>query len=321
MSQPSGPSDSGPPSSTKRSNDLFAACGPLSSDGAAAVLAYARTLIDKNRRWPAVLQHVDLWKFVGFVDHAATEIKEIVLVKERRFRREFVYISAVYRHLQARGDAANMSLAAFKARLLEAYTDKKILLERCRNTDGVSPLVLEASLIHGPRGPLHLVERDKIADVKDALNHVTSLLPDAARPIVASFARRVHADEALREGRPRLITLDPDKFAARILEFVNRHYEDISIRTLYWKLEERGEMTGIGFESFKNRIFAAQKSGRLQLREGSESPRTDTFFMSVTTLQDDREAHFVIRRTTVCPPIPWGPPSPPIIRRLVLHAR
>jgi hypothetical protein len=127
-------------------------------------------------------------------------------------------------------------------------------------------------------------------------------------------------DEVLRDGRPRLITLDPDKFAARIQEFVNRHYEELSIRTLYWKLEERGEMTGIEFGAFKSRILWAQRTGRLQLREGSESYRPEMFFLGVTTLQDDPEAQFLVRRSTVCPPIPWGPPSPPIIRRLVLHA-
>ena len=284
------------------------------------MLAYARTLVDKNRRMHSVLNHADIWKFVRAIDHAAAEMKEVVIFKEGKYRREFVYIVSLYRHLQARGDAVNMSLGAFKTRLVEAYADRQVILERCRNTDGVSPLVLEASAVQGTRGPLHLYERNKMLDVKDALNHITCLLPESARPAVASFARRVHADEVLRDGRPRLITLDPDKFAARIQEFVNRHYEDLSVRMLYWKLEERGEMTGIEFAAFKSRILLAQQRGRLQLREGNESSKTETYFLGVTTLQDGPEAHFIVRRSTICPPIPWGPPSPPIIRRLVLHA-
>lgn len=320
MSQPPGSSDSSPPSSTKRTNDLYTACAPLSQDGAAAVLAYARPLIDKNRRSPSILQSVDRWKFVGAVDHVAAELKEIVVFKEGKYRRELVFISSVYRALQARGDAATMTLAAFKARLLKAHSERNIILERCRNTDGFPPLMLEASLTQGPRGPLHLIERDKMTDVNDALEYIISLLPNAVKPAVASFARRVHADEILREGRPRLITLDPDKFATRIQEFVNRNYDEMSIRTLYWKLDERGEMTGIELDSFKTRILSAHRAGRLQLREGSESTLPETYFLHVSTLQDDLVSRSIVCRTTLHPPIPWGPPNPPLIRRLVLHA-
>ena len=320
MSQPPETTDSPAPSSTKRANDIFEACGPLSSDGAAAVLAYARAMIDRNRRFPAVLQHVAIWKFVGLVNDVAAEVKDVVYFKRYKRRHEYVFIASVYRALQARGDAGSMSLAQFKSRVLDARLNHMMVLERYRNTTGVSPLLLEASAVQGPRKLYHLIERDRISDVRHALEHVTHLLPDAARPAVASFARRVHADEALRGGRPRLITLGPEKFAARVQEFVDRESGDMSIATLFWKLEDRGEMTGIDFESFKARLLAAHRAGRLRLGAQKEMIRPDALFMPVATIQDGGVTWAVVQRSNLCLPIPWGPPSPPIIRRLVLHA-
>lgn len=319
MSQPSG--DSSPSSSARRSNDLFAACGPLSPDGAAAVLAYARSLIEKNRRFPSAVQHLPLWNFVWAVRDAATEAKEgVVLVKDgRNYRRELVLVASIYRLLQARGEATGMSLGAFKARLLDAHNRKAMPLERCRQTEGISPLLLEASTIHSSEGPLHMLERDKIECVKHALEHFTSLVPDSLRPAVASFARRVHADEALRDGRPRLITLEPEKFAGRIQEFVDRNMEDMPIAKLYWELEERGEMTGIDFDSFKARLLAAHHAGRLQLGPGTGAVRADMLFSSTTSIVDGGVTLSIVRRANLRPPVPWGPPSPPIIRRLVLQ--
>lgn len=285
------------------------------------MLAYARTLVEKNRRWPATLQHVPVWKFVGIVNLAAAELKEVVSIKERRqSRRELVFIASVYRHLLARGDASTMTLAAFKARVLEARAAHMMILERCRNTTGFSPLLVEASAAQGPRGPYHLIERNAIANVKHALEHVASLLPDAARMNVTSFARRVHADETLRDGRPRLITLESEKFAARIQEFVDRELGDMPITTLFWKLEDRGEMTGIDIESFKSRLLTAHRAGRLNLGTQIESIRADALFMHVPTIRDAGMTFSVVRRSNIPPPIPWGPPHPPIIRRLVLHA-
>lgn len=313
--------DTSPSSSARRSNDLYAACTPLSSDGAAAVLAYARSLIDKNRRYPAVLQHLPLWNFVWTVRDVATDAKEgIVYAKEYKRRRELVLIASLYRALLARGDAAGMSLAAFKARMLDAHVRKAMPLERCRHPENAPPLLLAASTIQGPRGPLHLLERDKIGSVKHALDHITNFLPDSVRPAVTSFARRVHADEALRNGRPRLITLEPAKFAARIQEFVDRNMQDMAVARLYWDLEERGEMTGIDFDSFKARLLVAHHAGRLRLGQGNDQPRADMMFSSATLIQDGDVTWSVVRRANLRPPVPWGPPSPPIVRRLVLHA-
>jgi hypothetical protein len=311
--------DSSSPKSTRVANDVFAACGHLSSDGAAAVLAYARTMVEKNRRAPATLQNLEIWSFARIVDVAASEIKDVVYLKERRFRREFVFVASVHRHLQARGDAGAMSLAAFKARVLEAQANGMMVLERCRNTTDVSPLLVEASTVQAPRGPCHLIERDGVGDMRHALENLTSRLPESARATVASFARRVHADEALRDGRPRLITLEPEKFAARIQEFVDREADDVPITTLFWKLEDRGEMTGLDIDSFKARLLTAFRAGRLQLGTQAKTNRPEVFFMQMTMMRDDAETWFVVRRSNVPPPIPWGPPLPPIIRRLVLN--
>lgn len=318
MSEPPNTTDL-PPSSTRRANDVYAACGSLSADGAAAVLAYARTMIDKNRRYPSVLQHVAMWKFVAAINEAAVDVKDIISLHNGKYRREMVPIAAVHRQLQLRGDAATMPLAAFKTRVLEAKISKMLIVERCRDPKNLSPLLIEASAIQGPRGMLHLIERTKISTVRHALEHLTGLLPESARAVVASYARRVHADEVLRDGRPRLITLDPDKFAQRIQEFVDRDGEDVSIAQLYWKLEERGEMTGMDLSSFKARLFGAQRAGRLRVERQEESIRPDTLFWPMNTLQDDDITHYVVRRRSLLPPIPWGPPHPPIIRRLVLH--
>jgi len=321
MTQPPETTDSAPPNSTTRANDKRSACGILSSDGAAAVLPYARTMLEKNRRWPATLQHVPIWDFVAIVGVAVAEMKDVVYVKERgQPRRELVFIASAYRHLQARGDASAMTLAAFKARVLEARLGHTMFLDRCRTNRGFSPLLIRASTVQGPRGPYHLIERDGIDTVKNALEHVMKLLPDSAQVHVESFARRVAADEALRDGRPRLITLEPEKFAARIQEFVDRERCDMPLTTLFWKLEDRGEMTGMDIESFKTRLLAAHRAGRLQLGTQVEMIRPNGLFMHVPTIRDAGVTFSVVQRSNIPQPIPWGPPHPPILRRLVLHA-
>lgn len=312
MSQP--PHSTDPPQSARRANDVYAACGPLSSDGAAAVLAYARSMLEKDKRYPPVLQNIAVWSFAWTVEHAANELKDGI------HRKELVFIASVYRLLHARGDAAAMSLAGFKARLLEARAGNLMWLERCRNTAGVSPLLLEASATHGDRGTYHLIRRTPISDVKHALEHVTGLLPDSAKPSVASFARRVHADEALRDGRPRLATLSPEAFAARVQALVDREMTDLPVTRLFWKLEDLGEMTGMDLDAFKARLLAAHRAGRLKLGAPRDMPDSVALFVQASTIQDECNAWSVVCRSNRPLPIPWGPPARPIVRKLVLHA-
>jgi hypothetical protein len=314
MSQPPDSTESSAPQSAKRANDVYTACAPLSSDGAAAVLAYARTMLEKDRRFPPVLQKIAVWNFAWAVEIAACELKEGV------YRKELVFIASVYRLLHARGDASAMSLAAFKARILEARHNRMMMIERCRNTTGVSPLLLEASATHGERGTYHLIRRSPVNNVKHALEHVTGLLPDSARVSVASFARRVHADEAVRDGYPRLITLSPDEFAVRIQQVVDREHADPLVTKLFWKLEDRGEMTGIELDSFKARLLVAHRAGRLKLGAPVDMKSSEGLFLHASTIRDDDNAWAVVQRSSSPPPIPWGPPARPIIRRLVLHA-
>jgi hypothetical protein len=67
-------------------------------------------------------------------------------------------------------------------------------------------------------------------------------------------------------------------------------------------------------------LLAAHRAGRLKLGTQTDAARSDAFFMQVTTIHDAETTWSVVRRSNVSPPIPWGPPHPPIIRRLVLHA-
>lgn len=323
MSQPPEEVDSSLPKSVRRINDVVEACRPLSSDGAAAVLAYARTMVEQTRRVTPTtpnLHHAEMWKFVGVVNDVAAEIKDVLILQGLKRRREYVFIALVYRALQQKGYASGMSLASFKARLLQARQDNSISLVTYTQDEPVSPLLLEASAVQGPRRVYHLIQRNPMFDVRHALEQVTFLLPETARPLVASFARRVHEDEALREGRPRLMTLDPEKFAARIQEFVDREPADVTMVTLFWKLEDCGEMTGLDFESFKARLLVAHRAGRLLLGSKPEQVRPDVRFVPVSVVRDDSSALTIVRRSSANPPIPWGPPHPPIIRRLVLRA-
>jgi hypothetical protein len=315
MSKPPQTMESAPPNSTRRANDVYTACGPLSSDGAAAVLQYARRMVDKETRRPANLQNIAIWSFTWVVEAAANELKEGI------FSNELVFIASVYRLLHARGDASAMTLGAFKARVLEARHNRLMWLERCRKTTGISPLLLEASATKGERGTYHLIRRSPISNVKHALEHVTSLLPDSARPCVASFARRVHADEALRDGRPRLITLGPEAFAARVQQLVDREATDLPITKLFWKLEDLGEMTGIDLESFKARLLAAHRASCLRLGAAPETQDSATLFLHASTIQEGASTWSVVCRSNCPLPVPWGPPARPIARRLVLQAR
>ena len=294
-----------PPRSTKRAGDLFDACLRLSADGAAAVLAFARTMLEKERRNPPFLQNTPDWKFASTVGNAANELKAGI------YRKDLVFIASVYHLLHARGDAAAMSLSSFKARLLEAHGNF-IMLVRCRSTTGLSPLLLEASATRDKRTTYHLIHRFPINNVRRALSHVTDMLPDSAKPRVAAFARRVHADEALRDGRPRLITLCPADFAVRVQHLVDRDVGDVPIAKLFWKLEDLGETTGLDLGSFEARLFAAHRAGDLKLGAPTE--------MRDSADQRDVLTYSVVCRSNRPLPVPWGPPTRPIERKLVLHA-
>jgi hypothetical protein len=307
------PPQSTPRSSTRRAKDVDEACRPLSSDGAAAVLQYARTMVDKSRRRSANLQHLDILDFVWAVDSVADEMTEGL------YGNELVFIASVYRLMRARGDASAMTLAAFKARVLEARRQHLMWLEDCRDTTGVSPLLLKASAIQLEDETFHLIHRCPISNVKQALEHVTDLLPDSARASVASFARRVHADEVLRHGRPRLITLSPEGFAARVLHLVDRESADLPITSLFWKLEDLGEMTGLDLESFKARLLVAHRAGRLKLGAPQEIQDATTLFLHASTIQEGASTWSVVCRSNRPLPIPWGPPARPIVRKLVLQ--
>jgi hypothetical protein len=184
----------------------------------------------------------------------------------------------------------------------------------------VSPLLLEASATQGAKRTFHLIRRSAITNVRRALDQVVNLLPPSARMLVGSYARRVLGDEVLRDGRPRLITLPPEKFAARIQEVVNQETSDPSITKLFWKLEDRGEMTGIDLDSFKARLLTAHRAGRLNLGAGAVPMNPGQLFLQASIIHDQHEAMSVVCRSNTPLPIPWGPPARPIMRKLVLQA-
>lgn len=143
-----------PPPSLEPSTEITAILTQLSPHGVSALVAFARKLRDEERlrgaRPPlAVLSPRD---FVARVHQAANAVTIGVLDGR-------VFLSAVYKVLEERGDASGLSLADFKDRLLTAHRAGLLALSRCDKIERIDNAMLAASEIRHLGSMFHLLQR------------------------------------------------------------------------------------------------------------------------------------------------------------------
>jgi len=291
--------ESPPPQSTNREKSPLDVLRSLSKDGAAAVLQVARRRLEDERRQHLNLRHVGMRVFIARTELAAQEVTEGVW-KDR------VLLAAIYRLLRERGETEGFSLAMFKARLLEARRERFVRLARCRRARALNPMLIEASTLRYGRIPYHFLEIWRPGSLLAAIADTMYALSLEAQVEVIAFAQKVREDESLRHDRPRLATLSPEDFAARVRHTVNAGEGAVLIAELYLVFEERGEATGLAFESFKGRLLAGHLAGRILLGEGA-------FTSPASEISYEGRTFSVVCPNGAPPPIPWGPP-PPLLR-------
>ncbi len=256
----------------------------LSLDSTAAVLHAARAEFEDERHQRERLSTTSLVIFAGRVRFWANQTREGLY-------KDGVFIAPLFRFLRARDEATDMPLSAFKARLLQAHHLNLLALESCEKAPQVNPILLAASSLHHGQETFHAVPRWPPRSLPMALSDILDALSPGARAKLAAYARKVRDDEKRRDGRKRLCALSARAFAQRAQEVANETPADMRIATLFWRLEERGEMTGLDLEAFQARLFEAHRAGLL-------------------TLTKEGGADFAFLRRTATPaPIPWGPPA------------
>ncbi|MDI1451895.1 hypothetical protein [Polyangium sp. 6x1] len=225
-----------------------------------------------------------------------------------------MFIAPLFRLLRERDEVPSCpTLSSFKARLLQAYNRGLLELATCQRAEDVNPLVVAASAVHSRRITFHLVQRWSRRNMFAALDDVVEALSPKAYAAAKDFAREVHEDEKRREGRPRLLTLPLDAFAARVQTVVNEGSHDALVVELFRELDDRGEATGLGLSAFKARLRGAYRTGLLTLRawqatDGVESPATQASVVG----HEGMTLHLACCAAAPLP-IPWGRPAPLLV--------
>jgi hypothetical protein len=279
-------------------------CSSLSHDGTAAVLVLARALLEDERGHTPYLRGLGRNVFAGRVRLAANEATE-GLYRDRMF------IAPLFRLLCDRGEAAGMTLATFKERLIDAHENGYLRLSTCRRANRCNPMMVAGSAIRYRRVTFHLIDRWPPQNLYVVLEAILLALSFRGNTNVSAYARRVREDERLRQGRKRLISLSPEAFAIRVQEVVNEEPGDMPVVELLQRLEERGEMTGFGLAAFKARLLAGHRNGRLTLGESDDGSEA----VEASAISDHETTFTVVRRTDKPAPIPWGPPARIILPR------
>ena len=304
---PPAPFEPSPPASRRRLRSGPDAFSILSRDGAAAVLLFARAKLEAERRRAPGLVNASLRAFASGVESAARSVTEGV-------HDDGVFIAPLFRLLRERDEVPSCpTLSSFKARLLQAYNRGLLELATCQRAEDVNPLAVAASTVRSRRITFHLVQRWSRRNMFAALDDVVGALSPKAYAAAKDFARKVHEDEKRREGRPRLITLPLDAFAARAQAVVNESSHDALVVELFRELDDRGEATGLGLSAFKARLRGAHRTGLLTLRawqvkDGVESPA-----MQASVVGHEGMTLHLVCRTAVPLPIPWGRPAPLLV--------
>jgi hypothetical protein len=115
--------------------ELVAIVAELSPHGITALLGHARTIRDEERRRGSrpPLMSLSLRDFVARVQEVTDGAITGVFGSK-------VFVAALYRMFEERGEASGCSLAEFKERLMMAHRASLLVLERCdtlNHTDGL----------------------------------------------------------------------------------------------------------------------------------------------------------------------------------------
>jgi len=126
----------------------------LSPHGVAGLLAHARKLRDDEKRRGAspplfVLSPRD---FASRVEEAASA--SCFGVQDCK-----VFVAALFRALEERGETSGLGLSEFKARLLTAHQAGLLVLSRCESGDRADPATMTASEIRHLGATFHMIRR------------------------------------------------------------------------------------------------------------------------------------------------------------------
>lgn len=294
-----------PPSGVRIKRRPLEAWSLLSLDAVAAVLDHARAVLAEERRLRPHLAPLRLPEFAGRVRAAASDAAE-------DGSGNHMLVAPLFAFLRARGETKGLTLRAFKARLVEAHGAGLLWLSHYENSITDDSLPVAASAIHCAGQTLHMVGRDPGRGLRGALDLVVSALSREGYAEVWAHAQRVRADEKRREGRPRLCTLFPEAFAARVQAVVNEIGRDMLIATLLRAFEDRGEATGLSAEGFKARLVAAHAARVLSLRSWVEADGGAPESIEASAVLHEGSVLHLVRRTAEQTPVPWGRPALPL---------
>jgi len=121
--------------------EIVAIVAELSPHGLTALLAHARTIRDEERRRGArpPIMTLSLRDFVTRVQEAADGA--ITGIFGNR-----VFVAALYRLFEERGEASGCSLVEFKDRLMTAHRAGLLVLERCDTLDRTHSSVVKSEI-------------------------------------------------------------------------------------------------------------------------------------------------------------------------------
>lgn len=153
MQRATGPLSAVSTSPSDPAAELITIVAELSPHGLATLLGHARTIRDEERRRGSrpPLMSLSLRDFVTrvqeFADGAITG-----LFGNR------VFVAAVYRMFEERGEASGCSLAEFKERLMMAHRAGLLVLERCDSLDRADATMAKSEVKY-LGGTYHFVQR------------------------------------------------------------------------------------------------------------------------------------------------------------------
>lgn len=153
MQRATGPLSAVPTSPTDPAAELMAIVAELSPHGLSALLTQARIIRDEERRRGSrpPLMSLSLRDFVTRVQEIADGAITGILGSK-------VFVAALYRMFEERGEASGCSLVEFKERLMMAHRAGLLALERCEGFHGVDAMMAKSEIKH-LGGTYHFVVR------------------------------------------------------------------------------------------------------------------------------------------------------------------
>lgn len=133
--------------------EIVAIVAELSPHGIAALLAHARTIRDEERRRGSrpPLMSLSLRDFVARVQELTDGAITGVFGNK-------VFVAALYRMFEERGEASGCALAEFKERLMMAHRASLLVLERCDSLNHADPQMTKSEIRY-LGGTYHFVVR------------------------------------------------------------------------------------------------------------------------------------------------------------------